>query len=415
MAAPTNAAPGGQVAAGGFFGLPGLVGWTEQKETNDQTVVQLSGASSVAANSLLPFKQTDVVFGWEFEFTLTNTFAIGAGTVAQSNYFPYTFLGQCQLQIQNMYPLWSIQNGYDAYLWDLIRPPMPSRAPYTNDQANPSQTFTDPNFFTAANNLDASTGVTNTTNPIMFTLQVPAGIWFDEYYDLTKDGTINSQRLRTMVSPVYMASTARNIQPNINFNPAFASSTDKAPWVIGTAGPTFTGGSMNLGFTRKGIYSQNNPAVLPLVYNWQYLRIASNRSLAGLSVADIPIPTYGQILSIYVRMFDPLAQTGTVAGSGAPIAITNVTKCQVQYGSSLLRYDDTPRRMQRRFMQQHEFMPPPGVLIWDFATDQYGRTTNAQALNTLTTAGVEVHLEFSAALSAAAYAVIGVEALTYVE
>jgi hypothetical protein len=47
--------------------------------------------------------------------------------------------------------------------------------------------------------------------------------------------------------------------------------------------------------------------------------------------------------------------------------------------------------------------------------DNYGRCSNAGALNTLTTASVLVHLEFTAALSATAYAVLGVEALTYVE
>jgi hypothetical protein len=47
--------------------------------------------------------------------------------------------------------------------------------------------------------------------------------------------------------------------------------------------------------------------------------------------------------------------------------------------------------------------------------DDYGRITNANALNTLTTAGVNVHLEFGSALSATAYVVVGVEALSYVE
>jgi hypothetical protein len=60
-------------------------------------------------------------------------------------------------------------------------------------------------------------------------------------------------------------------------------------------------------------------------------------------------------------------------------------------------------------------MPPPGVLAWDLAIDDQGRLTNRRALNTLTTAGVNIHTEYVAALSATAYVNIGVEYLAYVE
>jgi hypothetical protein len=250
-----------------------------------------------------------------------------------------------------------------------------------------------------------------TTKPTYtFTLEIPASIFFDRYYDLTKDGGIISQGMQMLVSPQYMSGTTRYIQPNLTLNPTLAANTDSGPFVINGAGPTVSGATMNLGFRRYGAYASNNPAVLPLVFNWQYVREATQFSLSGRQRADIPIGNYGQILSVFVRLFDPSAASG-----GQPIALSTLTKCQLQFGSALLRYDDTPRSMQRRFWEQHRFIPPEGVIIWDLALDYWGRLTNAIALNTLTTAGILVHLEFSGALSTTAYAVVGVEGLFYVE
>jgi hypothetical protein len=250
----------------------------------------------------------------------------------------------------------------------------------------------------------------NTKPTYTFTLEIPASIFFDRYYDLTKDGGIISQGMQMLVSPQYMAGTTRYIQPTLALQPTLAANTDQGPFVVNSAGPTVSAPSMTLGFRRIGTYAANNAAVLPLVFNWQYVREATQFSLSGRSRADIPVGNYGQILSVFCRLFDPSAASG-----GQPIALTSVTKCQLQFGSALLRYDDTPRSMQRRFYAQHRFLPPEGVMIWDLALDYWGRLTNANALNTLTTAGILVHLEFTGALSTTAYAVVGVEGLFYVE
>ena len=84
------------------------------------------------------------------------------------------------------------------------------------------------------------------------------------------------------------------------------------------------------------------------------------------------------------------------------------------YGSNLFRYQDRPAETQARYEEQHGFILPTGVLAWDLALDRRGRITNANALNTLNTSGIQVNLQFTGTLSASAYCVVGVEALTYV-
>jgi hypothetical protein len=71
--------------------------------------------------------------------------------------------------------------------------------------------------------------------------------------------------------------------------------------------------------------------------------------------------------------------------------------------------------MQKRFLDQHGFLPPVGTLIWDYAvTDTGGYITNAKALNTLTNANVKVHIEFVAAPGVGTYASLGLESLVFV-
>jgi hypothetical protein len=142
--------------------------------------------------------------------------------------------------------------------------------------------------------------------------------------------------------------------------------------------------------------------------------MSTSYGIGGRSIVDIPLQAVaqpGQILLVYVRMWDPAAN----GGLGAPININVVTRCQLQYGSGLLRFDDTPKQAQRRIMSQHGLLLPVGVIAWDLGTDQYGRVSNAGALNTLTTAGVNIHLEFTAAQSASSYVVVGTELLVIVE
>jgi hypothetical protein len=213
------------------------------------------------------------------------------------------------------------------------------------------------------------------------------------------------------VSPQFMAGTARIVQPSITFNPGSASTLDNAPFNIGSGTGTFAG-SVTSNFKRLGWYqpTMQNGADSPPITNWQYTLKTQRQSLSGVSKANIKLPLNGQILSVYVRLYDPAANTGL----GAPIALSNVVEADLVYGSNLYRFQDRPAETQGRFESQHGVILPVGVLAWDMALDRRGRVTNAEALNTLNTSGIQVNLQFSGTLSATAYCVVGVEALTYV-
>lgn len=403
MTTPTRQAP----PPGSMFGLPALTLYTEQFDNNNGAVQGLSQTQATNAISLTQFTQTDVVFWWELELTITNTVTVGTSTVTTSPYFPFSFLAESKLRIQNMYDSWHPLSGIDALIWQVLRP-MRGQSDFSNLGAAPINTWQAAALPQA--NLDTATGYTSASTSILFTLEIPVSIFFDVYFDLAKDGTIISQPHRAIVSPQYMAGSARVVQPALGFAAGTSATVDNGPYNIGAGTGTFAG-QVGMSFKKVGVYGNNNPATMPTVYNWQYMREARQYTLSGRAVQDILIPTYGQILSVYVRLFDPSAN----GGLGAPININTVTKAQLKFGSGLLRFDDTARSAQRRIMKQANVLLPQGVLAWDLALDNYNRVSNAGAMNTLTTASVLVHLEFTAALSATAYAVLGVEALTYVE
>lgn len=411
--APAPAGP----APGAYFGLPGITAWTEQPDNNDGIATALAQASPASASALGPFRQVDVVFCWEMEVAWTNTIVNGTSVVTTSPYFPYNVIQQVQFSIQNQYNSIDVRSGIDLAIFQLYRGWRHSQVDKrTNLGANPAgQPGASATVGWAAAalpqaNLDTGTAFVSGTSAINFTLELPASLIFDVYFDLLKDGTPARTPQRAIVSPQYMAGSARNLQPFVNFAALSVTNLDNGPYNIG-AGTGTGAGSIKTGFMRMGVYASNNPAMMPVIYDWQYVRQSKQVSLSGKAIADIPIPTTGQILSLFVRLWDPAA----AAGLGAPININVVTKCQLQFGSGLFKFNDTPQRAQRRFVKQHGFLPPQGVIIWDLALDDYGRISNAKALNTLTTSGLNIHLEFTVAQSATAYAVLGVEALTYVE
>lgn len=392
---------------GSMFGLPALTLYTEQFDNNNGAVQALSQTNQVQAISLGQFTQTDVVFWWEMELSITNTVVNGTSVVTTSPYFPFSFIGESRLRIQNMYDSWHPLSGIDAVIWQVMRP-MRGISDISNLGAAPISPWQAAALPQA--NQDTASGYTSASATILYTLEIPVSVFFDVYFDLAKDGTIISPPHRAIVSPQYMAGSARVVQPALGFNPGSSATIDQGPYNIGAGTGTFAG-QVGFAFKRVGIYGNNNPSTMPTVYNWQYMREAKQFGASGRAQLDILVPTYGQILSLFVRMFDPSA----AAGLGAPININTVTKCQIKFGSGLFRFDDTPRSAQRRFMKQHDVFLPQGVLAWDLGLDNYSRISNAAALNTLTTASVLVHLEWTAALSATAYVVLGVEALTYVE
>jgi hypothetical protein len=470
-----------QIPPGGLFGLPNQTQWFEQFENNDQNTVTLAGTSTTPVNNFLPFKQTDVIFWWELEFTIwssttgSNGMIVpgGAGEVLHT-YAPYNFVGESRLRIQNMFDTWHVLNGIDAAIFQSYRPVRHQQVnKRTNLGWNPSGDLDSkkgwinnrlPEVNGETNNYATAPGtysnnvisggvyhqqlVTSTVTStqlavtqitasgglfINFTLEVPAGLFFDEYYDMTADGSLVSRNREVWVSPQLMAGSTRQVQPAITMAPiatvcgSSVNGTEYGLMVLGQAATSYGTTTAQVGVKRVGCYSSNDPRRLPVIWRWQYVRDTRQLSIASRSIVDLPIPINGQILSVFVRLFDPAGSAGTTNCQGTPIPLYNtpvppantadgvyLTLCRLEYGSGLLRFQDRPRAMQRRFVQQHGFLPPVGVVIWDMGVNFAGEVTNALALNTLNTAGINIHLEFNTAVSSSAYAVVGVEALQYV-
>lgn len=418
-AAPASLPPGA------LFGVPGFTQSTEQRENNDGFTVTLAqtNQTDVLSAGIANFKQTDVLTWWEIDLALTSTYTTGTSVITLSPYFPWNFMQQTVLSVQNLFKPLEVLSGIDLAIFQVLRPMrqnsygqnMLFTSPFGEASALfsawQSPTTGQANLVTARNMLVGTTAIN-------LSFELPASIYFDIYYHLDKNGSPVAgvqQPQRAIVSPVYMAGSARYVQPQLRFAAGTSPNLDFAPANIGAGTGTFTGSAKMAAVRRVGFYGSNDPRVLPPVMNpWQYRRMSTNFSVAGRSIVDIPLQAVsnpGQILMIFIRMWDPAA----AAGLGAPVNITTLTRCMIQYGSSLLRFDDTPLQAQRRIMEQHSVLLPQGVLAWDFALDMYGRLTNAYALNTLTTAGVNIHLEASSPFSTSAYIVVGTELLVVVE
>ena len=398
MAVATQSAP----AQSSLFGVPGITRHMRTRENNDGNSTTLSSSSAVDTLGLIPFKQTDVVFGWEFETVITNTFAAGGGTAATSPYFPYNFLGITRLNMQNQYDTIYALSGIDLALWQLIRPIRPY---------NMTQLYTVADtLYSNQSNLVSAGNYTSASGTLNLRWELPAGLWFDEYYALQADGKVLGRMGRVFVSPQYMSGTSRLVTPAIQYNPAIGTVLDNAPYQVTGGSPTFSGTSV-LKIQRTGVYQPQGAADSPPVFNWQYTRKAQKFSLSGLSSANLNVPLNGQILSIIVRLFDPAASSG----KGAVIGLSNVTEADIVYGSGFYRAQDRPFETQAVMLALRKALPVDGVLFWDFATNQFGERSNAAALNTMNTSGIQVQLTFSGAQSSSAYAVVLVEALTWVQ
>ena len=405
-----------QVAQPGqYFDVPGIGGgtqWSEQDETTVSLLTTLASGNQVPVNGISQFKQTDVVLDWLVEIDFTQTFTAGGATFVDSDYAPWNMIGPVSLPIQNQYKSVDVASGIDLYIFNLIRPF--EKTDQTNQAYAPIGDFagSTPLGYAFANNAQP-----NLVNAAQWAhtaagwnaiLRLPASQTFDIYYDLALTGEPVAAPHAAIVSPQYMAGSARVITPLVTLN-ALTGNADVAPVNSSGGGPTIAG-TATMTFRRKINYAAN-PALEPPVYGWQYRWHTTNFQLNGVSVRDIQIPQEtGQLLMAYVRMFDPAAN----GGIGAPISLANVTRVQLQFGSGLLRFDGTPRQLQHLFLKQHGFLLPKGVLCFDLALDQNGNLTNRRALNLLTTSGVLVHLTFSSATSSTAYAVLGTESLVFV-
>ena len=412
-----------EVPVGALYGLPGFTEAFEQFENlqNVNTTIQQSAQSPF--NPPASFQKTDVVLWWELETFWTENITYSAGTLVNSPEGPYNLVQGPKLKLQGQYTPTECESGFDMAFMQMYRPMRQRGQRNVQDvmQANfvASGSFANsliPQAILASAILASSYSSPAAITSYPFILEFPAGMFFDEYWDLALDGSLmpNAQGVvapqPAFVSPQYMAGGERVIAPQFNIAAGVAGNYDQGPLAATTALTVSAfSGSVIQNARRVGVFASDNPAELPPVFNWQYRRASKRFPIGAVTKVDIPITEYGQVLSTYVRIFDPTLGTNNVGGY---YNIANITKTQLLYGSNLPRFDDDIPAMQKRFIEQHGFLPPQGTVVFDLAASRPSeKLTNARALNTLTNANTHHHIEFSSAPGASAYAVVGVELL----
>lgn len=408
---------------GAYFGLPGYTEEFEQYENLQGVVTTLAQSAPTPFAPQASFQKTDVVYWWEMELFWTESVTYSAGTLVNSPEAPGNLLQQPKLKLQGQYSPVECESGFDMEFFQFYRPMRGKGQRNLQDlmSVNPVASTGFPNTLIPQANLAGATLATSYSSPAAITaypmiLEWPAGIYLDEYWDLALDGTLlpNAQGIiapmAAFISPQYMGGGERVIVPQVNFAAGIAANYDQGP-LAATAALTVTAfsGSVTLNMRRVGVFSSEDVRELPPIFNWQYRRTSRRINIGAVTKQDLAVTEYGQVMSLFARVFDPTLGTNSVGGY---YNIANVTKCQLLYGSNLPRFDDDVPAMQNRFIQQHGFLPPQGTVVWDLiASRRTDRLSNSRALNTLTNANVKIHMEMSPAPGASAYAVLGVELL----
>ncbi len=406
-------------------GVPNATQWYDQYE-DTQDLALTPGNTQKSVLNIQDMRRTDVVFDWEYVWSFANVVTFDVTDVNRSAYFPYNIFGPVKMLIQNQYSCIDVENGIDWYIFNLVRPYRKTAADrLTNNYANtagspvgtPNDGFLyagDPQANLVAPAQFGSAAIAaNTTDNVNIVLDLPAGVWFDEYYALDVSGNFLAATADTFVSPQYMAGTQRLIRPSIKTNPLIAvgSGSDESPYNEAAAGTSTVASTGSLNIRRHGVYGNNVTASLPAPQPWQYQWLTQRFAIAGVSRQIIQIPDdAGQVLFLYLRLWDPAAN----GGLGAPIQTSALTKVSLLYGSGLTRFEGTPLEFQALWIAKHGVLLPPGVIGYDCGLDELGTFSNKRALNTLNTAGIEWSLEFAAPTSNQAYAVLGTESLVYV-
>jgi len=416
---------------GSAFDIPGVsdqTTWFDQYEDTQALSVTTSASVQQPITGIADFRRTDVVLEWFHHFSFTSpSWTAGTGqTLANSAYAPYNVIGPVKLKIQNQYNSMDVESGIDWYIFELIRPYFRSGGAVSHlNGANPQG---DQVGAAGDGYLNSATPQANLIVPNQWSrtaafdliLGVPGGIWFDEYYALDVSGNYLGAAADIFVSPQFMAGTQRLIKTAITMNPLLGATSDIAPVQTTTNTPTTDTASTasittTLTIRRIGVYGTRQGPSLPAPQPWQYRRKTDRFSVSGKSQVIIQIPDdAGQVLCSYLRFFDPSASSG----AGAPIQLsaisTNPGSVIFQYGSGQTWFEGIAEEAQYRWLDQHGWLLPQGVLAMDFAIDENQHFSNKRAMNTLNTAGIEWIVQFTNPLSSTAYAVLGTESLVYV-
>ena len=410
------------VPVGALYGLPGFTERFEQYENLYNVITTAQQSAQTPFSPPASFQKTDIVFWWELQTLWTQSLTFSAGVVANSPEAPYNLLQGPKLKLQGQYTPVECDSGFHMAFMQMYRP-MRGRGQRNGQDlmnANVPLAAGYANTLIPQANLCGAAMSNTTTSPYAisnypFILEIPAGLFMDEYWDLAIDGSLLPNAAGVVapsaafVSPQYMGGGERVVVPQFNIAAGLAANYDQGP-VAATTAATVTAfsGSTLINARRVGVFASENPAELPPVFNWQYRRTTKRYPIGNASKVDIPITEYGQVLSTFVTIFDPALGSNNVGGY---YNVANISKAQLLYGSNLPRFDDDIPAMQNRWVEQHGFLPPQGTVAFDLAATGFNdNLSNARALNTLTNSNTHYHLEMTAP-GAGAYAEVGVELL----
>lgn len=411
------------VPVGALYGLPGF---TERFEQYENLFGVVTTGQQNAQTPFAPpasFQKTDIVFWWELETLWSENITYSAGTLVNSPEAPYNLLQGPRLKLQGQYTPVEMDSGFHMAFMQMYRP-MRGRGQRNGQDLMDTNTPLSTGYANALipqANLCGATLAASYSSPAAivnypFILEIPAGIFLDEYWDLAIDGSLLPNAAGVVapsaafVSPQYMGGGERVVVPQFNIAAGVAATYDQGPLAY-TSAPTISvfGETVVINARRVGVFASENPAELPPVFNWQYRRASKRYPIGAATKVDIPITEYGQVMSTAVTIFDPSLGSNNVGGY---YNVANISKAQLLYGSNLPRFDDDIPTMQNRWVEQHGFLPPQGTIAWDLAATGFNdNLSNARALNTLTNSNTHYHIEMSPAPGASAYAEVMVELL----
>ncbi len=410
------------VPVGALYGLPGFTERFEQYENLYNVITTMQQSAQTPFSPPASFQKTDIVFWWELQTLWTQSLTFSAGVLANSPEAPYNLYQGPKLKLQGQYTPVECDSGFHMAFMQMYRPMRGRGQRNLQDLMNTNVPLTSgyANTLIPQANLCGAAMSNTTTSPYAlanypFILEIPAGIFMDEYWDLAIDGSLLPNAAGVVapsaafVSPQYMGGGERVVVPQFNLAAGLSANNDQGPIAATTAATvTAFSGSTLINARRVGVFASENPAELPPVFNWQYRRTTKRYPIGNASKVDIPITEYGQVLSTFVTIFDPALGTNNVGGY---YNVANISKAQLLYGSNLPRFDDDIPAMQNRWIEQHGFLPPQGTVAFDLAATGFNdNLSNARALNTLTNSNTHYHLEMTAP-GAGAYAEVGVELL----
>lgn len=360
------------------------------------TSITLKQGTGVKA-ALNKFENLDIVRAYFLEVDLSTTLTEGTSeTITASPLFPYNVIDSISLSMQAAYKTmegagWLLQaiqqyrsalapksftarnqNGAD------VKPVQPGGSELYSSTTSP-----------AVPNLTQALGAAQAYS--LF-IEIPVAMYFDLYWEIDpQSGNAVIALPRAIVSPARMSATQRNVTPTVKFNQLLSTSLYDAPGGIATTDTTSTGvGTAALSWWRDGWVPTDNPLTEPPGYAWQYARMGLDVQPAGARAPVVNLADdragQGQILSLVFGVWDP-ANNGGAGGFTPQSAYESL---ELNIGSTVQLYQDTPNTNVYRWTLQHGTALPFGLFGWDLAVTDDGKLTNENAINTLVQAGAQV-------------------------